>query len=198
MVRSLSSKEFLGEVKPAYDKIFADDNPFSPHPFASSIESRKILFDWDYKYVVAPPLLNAIVTAAVAVGDSGLYIFGNMPADTDKSVYLPFSEIELYASRREPLEAITAFEQNLISPQGVWGIKTSHETHMLLGSTKQFFEELKTLLPDIDEQANVFLEHWQEIKANDGTSTDGWLPGLMQQVYGADEAAEKLKSFGLP
>ena len=200
MIKAISYSEFETEVLPILNRFFAIENAFSPRPFASDVSAKRILFDWRYKYSVDPPLLLSLIEAAKSIGDSGFYLRGHVSEKDDIAAwYVPCSEIESYTqSQDSPLRRATSFEQTLFSPSGQWGILTSHETHMLLGSMQQFMNKLKELVPDLDDQVLQFLEHWQYVKNTGGSSSSHWLPGLMYQVYGHEEGAQMLQNAGLP
>jgi hypothetical protein len=199
-VRSIKRSDFDRVVLPLIKAIFAEEKPISSGPFSESICERKILFDWRFKYSIEEPLISSLLEAAELVGDSGFYLRSHLPQN-DETVawYVPFSEIALYTERQgSPLRAATTFEQTLISPSAQWGILTSHETHMLLGSTEKFMNEFRKLVPDVDNQVFQFLEHWEDVKDSGGSSVESWMPGLMTQIYGSEVATEMLKNAGLP
>lgn len=199
-IEPIDHLRFESEVLPIIKAIFISESPFSPSPFNKGVEEKRILFDWNFKYTVDEPLISPLSEAAKRVGDNGFYLRGHLPQD-DAAVawYVPFSEIELYTQRQQsPLRSATSFEQTLVSPSGQWGIITSHETHMLLGSTKEFMRNLEELSPSIDNQVYQFIEHWQDVKTSGGSSTESWLPGLMEQVYGKEAAARMLDAAELP
>lgn len=198
--KPIDRSTFESEVKPLIEALFENESPFSPNPFSEKVEEKRILFDWGFKYSVEEPLLPAMIEAAKHVGDSGFYLRGHLPQEEDAVAwYVPFSDIEPYTQRQHsPLRSATSFEQTLISPNGQWGIITSHETHMLLGGTKKFIKKLEELSPGINNQVFQFIEHWQEVKNSGGTSTASWLPELMKQVYGEEDTARMLHEAGLP
>lgn len=119
----------------------------------------------------------------------------NFPAPS--TFYISFIDRDAYLIREAPLLAVTAFEQVLVSESGAWGIMSSHETHMLLGANRAFFEEFRQNVPNIDEQVDEFLESWKEIKENGGSSASKWLPSLLKQIYGSSNSIELLEQYGL-
>ena len=199
MVEPIARSKFESEVMPILEKIFAGEDAFSPAPFTKGIPVKKILFDWRYKYSVGSPLIQCLIEAAKYVGDSGFYLRGRVSELDDVAAwYVPFSEIESYLDyANSPLAAATSFEQTLLSPSGKWGILTSHETHMLLGCTQQFFDKFKELVPGLENQVNQFLQHWKHINDTGGSSSTQWLPGLINQVYGREMAVRLLRSANI-
>lgn len=199
-MRILSKAEFQAEAEPILQRIFISDDPFYPQPFAPDVPVKRILFDWKYKYVVDPPLLDGLVMAAARLGDTGFYFSSLWRGDSEQSYawYIPFSEILTYNGSDSPIGSTVFSEQVLFSPQGQWGIMTTHEFHMLLGGTQIFVNALAEVVPDLNDQVFAFLEYWKDYKVNHGTQTDAWLPGLMRQVYGNETAEKMLEEAGLP
>lgn len=200
-MNALSKSEFQAEAEPTLRQIFASDNPFCMEPFAPNTPVRRILFDWDSKYVVPPLLFNKIITTASRLGDSGFYLSSLWRGDASQPYawYIPFSEVKVYTNSSDsPISSYIFSEQVIFSPQGLWGIMTTHEFHMLLGGTYKFIDELTQMVPDLDKQVNSFLEHWQHYKINDGIQTDSWLPELLRQVYGSEATEKLLQDIGLP
>lgn len=198
-MKVLSKAEFQTEVEPILRQIFVSNDPFYPQPFAPDVPVRRILFDLNYKYKVEPPLLNAFVEAATHVGDTGFYFSSLWRGDSAQPYawYIPFSEIFTYSDSDSSIGNAVFSEQVLFSPQSQWGLVTTHESHMLLGGTQMFVDELSQMVPNLDKQVFSFLEYWKDYKVNYGTQTDSWLPGLLRQVYEYETAEEMLREAGL-
>lgn len=195
---SLTEAEFKREAEPILRLIFDTNDPFDRQPFAPNIPEKKILFG--FQYIVQQPLLQAVVTAASKLGDTGCYFSSLWWASPDVlyNWYIPFEEIYTYSDDNSPISPVILSEQVLYSPQAQWGIMTTHTRHALLGSTKKFMEELGKLIPDIDDQVYNFLDEWRYYKSrNQGASTD-WLAGQLEQIYGKEMAEKLLRQYGLP
>lgn len=205
-MRSLTESEFKSEAEPVLRRVFASDNPFDHQPFAIQIPVRRILFglEYDLKFIIRPPLIDAIVAAASSIGDTGCYFTALLRMNQEVNGefnhwYIPFAEISAYKKHDyEVFRSAFNWENVLYSPQGEWGIMTSHEGHGLLGGTQEFVDEVRRRIPDLDEQVYPFLKLWQYHKThNKGAKTD-WLPGLLTQIYGYETAAKMLQEAGLP
>lgn len=205
-MRPLTEKEFKAEAEPVLRQVFTIDNPFAPHPFAKSIPQRRVVFglEYDLKYMVRPPLIDALVAAASSVGDTGCYFtmlwrINEEAKGEFNHWYIPFSEISAYKRNDYKIFGFAFNAENVLySPSGKWGIMTSHEYHGLLGGTQEFMDEVRRRIPNLDEQVYGFLELWQQHKAhNVGAKTD-WLPGLLTQIYDEETASDMLRKADLP
>jgi len=203
-MRSLTEDEFKAEAQSSLRQVFASDNPFDPQPFAPNIPLRRIVFGWEYdlKYIVRPPLIDAVVAAASSIGDTGCYftVLWRMNEEVNGEFnhwYIPFSEISAYnRCDYEVFRFAFNSENVLYSPQGKWGIMTSHESHGLLAGTQEFMDEVRRKIPDLDQQVYGFLKIWQNHKTHSfGAKTD-WLPGLLTQIYGHEKAENMLQEVG--
>jgi hypothetical protein len=195
---SLTETEFKTKAEPILRRIFDKNDPFDPQPFTPNIPEKKILVG--FQYIVEPPLLQALVTAASKLGDTGCYFSSLWWASPDVlyNWYIPFSEIYTYSDENSPISDVILSEQVIYSPQAQWGIMTTHTRHALLGSTKEFMAELEKLIPDINEQGYKFLDEWRYYKSlKQGASTD-WIPGLLEQIYGKEMAQKLLREYDLP
>jgi len=205
-MRALTEDEFRAEAEPFLRRVFISDNPFGP-AFAPDVPVRRIAFGFEYdlKYVVKPPLIDAVVTAASRIGDTGCYFTVLWRWSANEEVteepnhwYIPFSEFSAYREGSDEFGFAFLRENVLYSPQGKWGIMTSHEYYGLLGGTQEFMEEVRQLIPDLDEQVDGFLENWQHHKAHSRSAKTDWLPGLLTQIYGHATAEKMLQEAGLP
>jgi len=198
-MRVLTEDEFKVEAEPALRQIFLRDNPFEP-AFSPDVPGKRILFglEYDLKYIVRPPLIDAVVSAASSTGDMGCYFTKLWRTTGSNHWYLPFSEISAYKEGNEEFQFVFLSENVLYSPQGKWGLMTSHEYHGLLGGTQEFIDEVHRLVPDLDEQVYGFLENWQHHKIHSRGAKTDWLPGLLTQIYGQETAKKMLQEAGLP
>lgn len=205
-MRSLTEDQFRAEAEPALRQVFSSDNPFDQQPFTPNIPVRRVVFglEYDLKYIIRPPLIDAVVAAASSIGDTGCYFTAllrmNQEADGEfNHWYIPFSEISVYKKGDyKVFRSAFNWENVLYSPQGKWGIMTSHESHGLLGGTQKFMDEVRRQIPNLDDQVYPFLKLWQHHKThNKGAKTD-WLLGLLTQIYGDESASQMLREVGLP
>lgn len=191
-MRILSTEEFQTEAEPVLKRIFVNDDPYDT-PFAPDVESRLILFR--YEYEMEQPLLDAVINTASKSGDDGFYVSiqGYSKATEPNQPYhwyVAFSEIAAYQSRVEPVTTM------IYSPNGLWGILGSHESHGLMGGSKSFIEAVKLRIPDIDQQVFAFIETWKNYAKDYGTNI-GWLPQLLTHVYGIQRVTELIQAYSL-
>lgn len=191
-VRGLSEADFRTEAEPALRLVFHADDPFD-EPFAREVERRMILFPVYYE--LEPPLLDALATAALQQGDSEFFLSVlERPAEKDQD--RPYhwcvstSGLDGYRTLGYPF----VLENAVYSPEGKWGIMVSHENHALLGGTASFVDNVRSLVPNIDDQVFDFLAAWEQNKLQLGSSTD-WLPNLVKHVYGTKAGEQILADF---
>lgn len=181
----LNEAEFHRKAEPILRQIFINDDPFG-QSFAPDVPARRIIYE--YFYQIEPPLLDAVVAVASMLGDTGCYLSSLWRVSeevTDKPPYhwyIPFSEISVYKEGSSKLKFVLSSENVLYSPQGKWGIMTSHEHHGLLGGTLEFVEEIHRRVPNFDEQIYGFLKYWKYWNER-GTKVN-WLPELLAHIYG--------------
>jgi|JFJP01.1.fsa_nt_gi hypothetical protein len=202
---TLSEDEFHREAEPALRQVFVSDEPFD-EPFSPNVTARRIVYPC-FEYI-EPPLIDAIVAAAINVGDPGCYLYNLWTGKEDlRHCYIPFSEFSAaYLGTGDindlighKLGMIPDSENILYSPTGKWGIIVSHEHHGMLGGVVEFIEDIHRSIPDLDEQVYNFIE---ERLRNHDTGTFNtvvlrWLPGLLAHVYGQIKAEEILQKIGV-
>jgi hypothetical protein len=191
-VRGLSEAEFRAEAEPALRRVFQADDPFD-QPFAPDVERRLILFPVYYE--LESPLLEALVTPSLEQSDSGFYLSVlERPAEKDQDRpyhwYVSASGLDAYRALGYPF----VLENAVYSPEGKWGIMVSHENHALLGGTASFVDNVRNLVPNLDNQVFDFLAAWEHNKLEFGSSTD-WLPTLVKHVYGEEAGETVLAHF---
>ena len=198
----VSHEEYLAKVEPILRNVFVDDDPFGPS-FAPNIHGRKIIYR--YKNYIDPPFTDTLMEAASKLGDEGCYIsLIWRPRHEPWHWYIPFSEFNsAYVENKKEFDEfgmrhVFALENVLYSPQGKWGIMFSHEGHALLGSSQSFIEEIQKAIPDLDLQVYEFLKYWKYCKDNYSSAETAWLPELLAQVYGQENAEKMLRENGLP
>jgi hypothetical protein len=200
-MRIVSHEEYLTKVEPILRKVFVGDDPFEPS-FAPNIQGRRIIYR--YKYSIDPPFTDALIEAASKLGDEGCYISTLWrPSHEPWHWYIPFSEFNsAYVEHRKEFDEfdiwlIYSGENILYSPQGKWGIMFSHESHALLGGPQEFIEEIQKTVPDLDLQVCEFLKFWKYCKDNYSSAETAWLPEVLAQVYGQENAEKMLRENGL-
>ncbi len=198
-MRVLTEAEFEAEAEPILRQVFSTDDPFG-QPFTPTIPARRIIHE--YFYQIESPLLEAIVAAALSIGDSGFY-FSRLCRPKDETEepshwYIAFEEISTYVTGEgEGLGTALILENALYSPQGKWGAIMSHEHHGLLGGSEEFMAEVRRLVPNLDLQVFGFFKHWQYWKTQPHIKAD-WMPELLTHIYGQELAEIMLKVTSLP
>lgn len=194
-MQTLTEAEYLSEAEPRLRQIFVHDNPIT-HPFSPSVSERLIIAP--YKYVIEPPLTDAVINAASRIGDKGCYLSllwrdkaGTEPAHW----YIPLSEFRDAYVEDENHQALIACENSffslresaIYSSQGKWGIIVTHEWFGLLGGTPEFISVIRSSIPEIEQQVLKFLEHIKHCKESYGAiATLEWVRPLLIHIYGEE------------
>lgn len=203
---ALTETEFRQEAEPFLRQVFVNNNAFD-RPFAPNIIGRRIIYPCYSE--LEERLVNAVISAAAALGDSGCYLslVGISGSYEDPNhCYIPLSEfIEAYAGTDEDKLIGTRLKMNpygletiIYSATGKWGILTSHEMYGLLGGSLEFIDQIRASVANLDEQVYGFLERLRGLLVVAGAyppdvTRNKWLPGLLAHVYGLEEAQEILR-----
>jgi hypothetical protein len=201
----LSEAEFHRKAESSLRQVFVSDDPFD-EPFSPNVTARRIVYPC-FEYI-EPPLIDAIVAAAVNLGDPGCYLYDLWTEEKDlRHCYIPFSEFsagylgtgDINDFMGHKLGMSPGLENILYSPTGKWGIIISHEHHGMLGGVREFIEDIHSSIPNLDEQVYSFIE--ERLKNRDtgtfSTVVLRWLPGLLVHVYGQTKAEEMLQKIGI-
>lgn len=194
-MQTLTEAEYLSEAEPILRQIFVHNDPFT-HPFSSSVSERLIIAP--YKYVIDPPLIDAVINAASRVGDQGCYL-SLLWKDKDRTEpahwYIPLSEFHDAYVENENHQALIACENPffslresaIYSAQSKWGIIVTHEWFGLLGGTPEFISVMRSSIPDIEQQVLKFLKHIKHCKESYGAiATLEWVRPLLIHIYGEE------------
>jgi hypothetical protein len=157
---------------------------------------------WDVRSELTEEQFVPIAAAVAQEGDDEAYLSflgdyqGNASTMTDDFEIGAHYRISL---DRNPAEALgedwPAFsEYALYSPRGIWGIVTSLEWHAIAVGTEAFRSRLSAASPFVDS-LEQFLEYWRDSRDRLHGRT-AWLPDLLGNVYGADNASKILAKFG--
>ena len=85
-------------------------------------------------------------------------------------------------------------EYALYSPSGRWGILTSLEWCGIAVGSFGFRSHLSSA-PEFADSSGKFLEYWRDSRDRLKGRTS-WVPALIENVYGATQAAKILSDFG--
>lgn len=199
-IQVLREEEFQTKAEPALSRILVSDHPFYPQLFAEDVPARSLLYG--YFYHIEPPLLDAVMAAATALGDRGCYLTllartPELRPEEPYHWYIPFSKISAYQESDEVFGYASILENVLYSPQGQWGLMMLTDGLGLLGSCSAFMEVLCAQLPNLDNHVHVFLKDYQSLKASGLERMSVELSTLLKQVYGSDTATNMLREYGL-
>ncbi|GAX35992.1 hypothetical protein [Nodularia sp. NIES-3585] len=210
-MRTLTESEYQVEAQPKLRQIFAYDDAFTKL-FAPDIPEKLIIAP--YKYVIEPPLTNAVVAAASELGETGCYfsILWRWKDPQAKEAaqpshwYIPLTEFHrAYVGNENYPPLITnefpyfqMLEGAIYSSCGKWGIIVTHEWFGLLGGTSRFVEIIRSQIPHIDEQVFEFLNYVKSCKESSASQTKlEWVRPLLTQIYGEEYVNSLLIRSGL-
>jgi hypothetical protein len=194
MIRSMTETDYLQEAKNALLKLCGTEfpDPFLD-PFSSEVRRSLVL----YPYISGLPddqLMKSIVAVASKLGDDGFYLSANFKRPADNKYvyhwYVSFDDILNYKEITLP----HIMEYILYSPQGIWGIVSSDETHGVLGGSDSFVNEVTHSISEIDNQVLDFLEYWKKFKKDYPEKVNAsWMEMLLKNVYGEAQAEQLLR-----
>jgi len=203
-VRTLTRAPFLTEALPLLRQVFrVSDEPFEGNlegaiaaPFEAGIAERGVLATalWCFP----SDQCQALVNAAAAIGDTGLYHWvheagiSEESLDIDLVCYFPLGtaaereEFLLFYDVNEPLIGSTLF-----SATGRWGaIAYGGADHAVLGGPTGFVTTVYDALgTNAEEQALKFLAGYESSYWVRDHSRCPWVPELLTHLYG--EAAAR-------
>jgi hypothetical protein len=201
-LRIVDSSEYFEKALPALRQVFAKDDYYDL-PFAESTPARTIVFG--YKYVVEPPMTDAVAIAAKKVGDEGCYLsLVERSTEGPNDWYIPLAELTKIfpegggAPNPDGFGTDYAFVLHnvLYSPQGKWGIMLSRFYNGFLGGTQDFVDEIRRNMPGFDKQVRAWIQHsYLEqiyIEGNRSFDEDATLR-VLTHVYGTDVARQILR-----
>jgi hypothetical protein len=194
MIRSMTEDDYIRESKNALLKLCGTEFPDSfLEPFPSKVEKSLIL----YPYIAGVPddeLMKSIAATASKLGDNGFYLsasFGHLyPELYTYHWYITFDEALNYKEVTLP----HIMDYTLYSPQGLWGIVTSDESHGVLGGINSFVDEIIQLNPEVESQALDFIEFWRSVKKLTPQKVNAnWMEILLKNTYGKDKAKQLMQ-----
>ncbi|MEJ7567735.1 MAG: hypothetical protein WKF41_05660 [Gaiellaceae bacterium] len=125
---------------------------------------------------------GAVAEAAASVGDATAYLvpYGSLEADwagtyDHRLVALEYTDYEL--------EGTLVLEHLLYSPEGKWGVVTSHGDFALVGGTQTVIDAVRGgITADEELMTRAFVRDWRDIGRRGGEI--GWLLPLLVHLYG--------------
>jgi hypothetical protein len=200
-MRILTETDYRQESELALRKIFINDNPRDPC-FGSNAEVRKLIYEYhppEYK------LVSAIMQCASKLSEQSFYISiltRSSSSNTEEPFHwsVPLSEVSTYLSVNTDIFRFAYQLENVIySPNGLWGIVGTFENFGILAGKSEIINEVVSVVPEIDQQVYDFLSHIITCVREWGMEgvNIGWLPNLMNQIYGKEASLRMLKESGI-
>jgi hypothetical protein len=201
-LRIVDSSEYFEKALPALRQVFAKDDYYDL-PFAESASARALVFG--YKYVIEPPMTDAVVTAAKKIGDEGCYLsLVERSTEGPNDWYIPLTELDTFFGEEGSPSNLDKLEMDfacvlhnvLYSPQGKWGIMLSRFYFGFLGGTQEFVDEIRKNVPGFDKQVRAWIKHsyleQMYIEGNRNFEEDAILR-VLNHVYGTNVARKMLR-----
>lgn len=196
-MRFLTTADYHAEAEPLLRNVFLSNNPRNPR-FGPKAELKKLL----YEYLTPDPqVVETLIQVASTSGDQGFYL--SVLVDQGKNFshwWIPFEEVSLYfSSDPDIFQYANHFETVIYSSQGNWGLMSSFEHFGILAGVHDFVSQVCPKLPGIEEQIEGFLSYVSECKKEWGAERVdlGWVPSLLNQLYGSEMAQSLLQTFNL-
>jgi hypothetical protein len=209
--RELASADRSGAAR-AFKAVFRGFEPYG-RPFKASVPARLLAYEAE-PWKAKPWGLNdgALVALLQAADDHDLervFVSVDDPEDSsfDEGHYLlsPLN-LENY-THPGPTDAWPILPHAIYPPSGQWGVISSDESHVLVGGSEKFIDDLSAGLGKTqDEMIAAWLEDWSEHQDRDpdGELRIGdWIPAQLAHVVGPERAevtlgASRLRRWDLP
>lgn len=200
-MKVITEDEFVRKVEPELKQVFLNREPHSPM-FGDNVESVRVLYEY------RPPdrsIVDAIIQAASAIGDTGLYISVlNRPisgrSTSPEHWWVPFDEVSTYLSgNTEVFHFAYQLENVIYSPTGQWGLMYSFENYGIVAGNQAFMDKFSCRFPRIDQQILAYLSYVKECIDVHGKEkvNVGWLSPFLSKIYGSEDAEAMLKEADL-
>jgi hypothetical protein len=197
MIQSFDESEYISNIRSVIYTLFGNDGKPDPYlkaflPFA---ERSLILFDYDGS--PNKQLMKAIAEIASQQGENGFYLTIPEPHPLIKDYayhwYISFDEINQY----EKITMAGIRRYVYFSARGTWGVMPSFDLFAVIGGSKYFMDRLCGLVPGIEDDVRVFIEHWQIVKKKYPSKTDvSWVKPLLMNTYEKKYAKKLLGELG--
>ena len=183
----LETAEELRRAEAAGREVFRSFDDGTSQPFRKSIEARLLVYPIDYT-MLEPEQFGALAAAAATVGDRTAYLagYGDPEAGWHGTYDHRVVALDDFLDYKPKGQLI--LEHMLYSPQGAWGVATSHGDYAVAGGRQSFVDALRRHLPQRENEAvEAFVRDWREI-GRGGGHVD-WLRPLIEHLYGEHRAA---------
>ena len=195
----------------AFTTIFRDFDPFGS-PFQPTVPARLLIFETDEwnrnPWGLSASDLSALVRAADDQDLVRVFVSVVDPYDErwDESQYvLSPLNVDSY-THPGPTDAWPIVPHAIYPPSGAWGVITSDESHVLVGGSQRFIDDLEAGLGrSQDEMIAAWLEEWagHQDRSDSGRRIGDWIPAQLAHVVGPERAeaalsASRLRRWDLP
>jgi hypothetical protein len=162
----------------------------------------------DVRVEMSQAQYSVIARAATTEGDTEAYLSylgGTEPyAGSDQEMSDDFEigphfRIELDENPLQQLnedDHCPQSEYALYSPSGTWGVLASLEWYAIAVGSESFRRQLGSA-PEFSESLQRFLRYWKDSRDRLHGRT-GWIPDLVENVYGLTEGRKIMSNFGEP
>jgi len=191
--------------------LFRSFDPYGS-PFQPSVPARLLVYadPWEANpWGLNVADLRALLAAAYDHDLERVFISVADPQDSEPDeghyVLSPFT-VESY-TRTRPTEAWPIVPHAIYPPSGAWGVISSDESHVLVGGSKRFVDDVAARLGrSQDEMIAAWLEDWsvhQDGDPDGAVRIGDWIPAQLAHVVGPERAeralrASRLRRWDLP
>jgi hypothetical protein len=204
--------EELPAAKKAFNMVFRSFEPFGC-PFEPSVQGRLLIYEpdpWkdDNPYGLNTGDLEALREAADEQDLARVFVSVVDPYDErwEYSHYvLSPLNVDSYL-HPGPTDAWPIVPHAVYPPSGAWGVITSEESHVLVGGSQRFIDDLEAGLGrSQDEMIAAWLEEWagHQDRSVSGRRVGDWIPAQLAHVVGPERAeaalgVSRLRRWDLP
>jgi hypothetical protein len=156
-----------------FHRVFANTDPFG-YPFTSAVDAVLVFYPIE-GYWLTRPQYDSVVNAARALGDSTFYLSlvehsGDWVARGEHWL-CKFPRYEEYRG----IESLV-LENALYSSSGRWGVLISHESHALVGGSREFVHHVMTGYPTWQQDWGQLVQAWA------ANPNGGWVNQLSNRI----------------
>jgi hypothetical protein len=209
--RTISSEE-LPAAQKAFEMLFRSFEPFGS-PFQPSVHGRLLIYEPDAwkdnnPYGLNTGDLEALRQVADDQDLARVFVSVVDPHDErwDESQYV-LSPLDVASYLHPgPADAWPIVPHAIYPPSAAWGVMTSDESHVLVGGSQQFIDDLEAGLGrSQEEMVAAWLEAWagHQDRSVSGRRIGDWIPAQLAHLVGPERAeaalrASRLRRWPLP
>ena len=202
-LKKLTSSQEMHAAENAFFKVFKSSDT-SSDPFQTTVEEKIILYnelyglDEEHYYAlgeIAQYLYNsntAFLSVIEGLKDKAFPKDRSWTIDLGNYLYTGLSQAES--------TSIALLQTAIYSIDGLWGIVFSEYGHAIMGGSHLFIKSFKKKIPELQNEVFDFLADVKEesiLSPRTKKYFRKWLPELLSNIYGRNEALELQKKVGL-